>query len=387
MGCVCDGRIMQRMKRCLRRRSSGKVCPEDLPDLEEKPGEPTARSNPGTPEVFSAQSTPASTPVDGNRNPSFLFGGGLVPISFDHKPEVEEGFISISQLYNSMNDGQLSPYLYDPMYMLIIDTRCKEDYLSQHINTAIHVSELDYVMSRENLADFTMIILYDNKGLSHSLKDSTLSSIYDVMHEKKLDPFILVGGFDRFQARHPYLCSSTIARTERQRQLLIKNYPSIILEDQLFLGRGDQATNWTVVSNLGITHVVNITREHPDAFPDKLKYLRVELDDDNSSNLLRQLPNCTEFITDSINSGGKVLVHCNLGVSRSSTVTIAYLMHSRKWILRDAHDFIKDRRPIIRPNHGFVNQLSRFEEMVFGKKYTDVDRLFDICIETDSYGH
>ena len=305
----------------------------------------------------------------------------------DYKPEEGEGFISISQLYNSMNDGQLSPYLFDPMYMLIIDTRCKEDYLSQHINTAIHVSELESLMTRESLVEYTMIILYDNKGLSHSLKDSTLSTIFDVLREHKLEPFILVGGFDSFSSCHPYLCSSVIVRTERQRQQLIKNYPSIVIDERLYLGRGDQATNGTVLTNLGITHIANITREHPDAFPNQIQYLRVELDDDNSSNLLKELPNTTEFIAEAINNGGKVLVHCNLGVSRSSTVVIAYLMHSRKWILRDAHDFLKDRRPIIRPNHGFVNQLSRFEELVFGKKYTDVDRLFDICIETDTFGH
>ena len=101
-----------------------------------------------------------------------------------------------------------------------------------------------------------------------------------------------------------------------------------------------------------------------------------QVDDDNTANLLKQFPNAVKFITDAVNAGGHVMVHCNLGVSRSSTVVIAYLMYTRKWIVRDARLFLKERRPISHPNNGFMNQLIRFEEMLFGKKFTDPHHLY-----------
>lgn len=291
-------------------------------------------------------------------------------------PDADDGFITATQLYNSMNDGQLSPYMFDPTYMLIIDTRVKQDYMIKHIVTAKHVSDMSDPIKIEPLELYTMVILYDHKGLSHNIKDSTLGKTVSNLQAQGIDPFVLVGGFDRFHAVHPYLCTERVPHSEVERQMLIIPYPSIIIEDQLFLGRGDQATCSHIVNNLQLTHIVNATRDHRLAFPDRIKYLQIEVDDDSTANLLTEFPATTRFIADAINEGGRVLVHCNLGVSRSSTVVIAYLMYTRHWTLRDARLFLKERRPIIHPNNTFIQQLSRFEEMLFGKKFTHIKELY-----------
>ncbi len=53
----------------------------------------------------------------------------------------------------------------------------------------------------------------------------------------------------------------------------------------------------------------------------------------------------------------KVLVHCIHGVSRSSTLVLAYLMIHQNMIVEDAIDYITDVR-WIGPNMGFLNQLT-----------------------------
>ncbi len=68
-----------------------------------------------------------------------------------------------------------------------------------------------------------------------------------------------------------------------------------------------------------------------------------------------------KFISKAIDSGGKVLVHCKMGISRSATVTIAYVMKKYAWSLDKALDVVKTRRTIVKPNKSFLKQLEVYE--------------------------
>jgi dual specificity phosphatase 12 len=54
-----------------------------------------------------------------------------------------------------------------------------------------------------------------------------------------------------------------------------------------------------------------------------------------------------------MNKGGKVLVHCFAGVSRSATIIIAYMMQEHGMNYHSAFKFVKSKRPFINPNEGF----------------------------------
>lgn len=56
-----------------------------------------------------------------------------------------------------------------------------------------------------------------------------------------------------------------------------------------------------------------------------------------------------------------VLVHCVAGVSRSVTVTLAYLMQRHRLCLRDAFELVRSRKTDISPNFHFMRQLHSFE--------------------------
>lgn len=56
-----------------------------------------------------------------------------------------------------------------------------------------------------------------------------------------------------------------------------------------------------------------------------------------------------------------VLVHCLAGISRSVTVTVAYLMQREHMSLNEAYDFVKRCKPNISPNFNFMGQLLDFE--------------------------
>lgn len=74
---------------------------------------------------------------------------------------------------------------------------------------------------------------------------------------------------------------------------------------------------------------------------------------------------CSHLFLDHVKqSGGRVLVHCEAGISRSPTICMAYIMRTQRLRLDAAFDIIKQRRDVISPNFSFMGQLLQFESEV-----------------------
>lgn len=82
------------------------------------------------------------------------------------------------------------------------------------------------------------------------------------------------------------------------------------------------------------------------AYPDEFKYQRYELLDSPNCNIAKYFNEGSEYIENAIKSGGKVLVHCFAGKSRSSTLILAYMVKKLGMPLRQAYDKLKEARPI-----------------------------------------
>ena len=62
--------------------------------------------------------------------------------------------------------------------------------------------------------------------------------------------------------------------------------------------------------------------------------------------------------------GGKVMIHCQAGVSRSSTIVIAYIMKYSGLSMTSAFHYVKSKRTIVAPNFNFMGQLLEFEQQL-----------------------
>lgn len=147
----------------------------------------------------------------------------------------------------------------------------------------------------------------------------------------------------------------------------------------LFLGPHDCCTSTSTRSELlekKITSIVNCSinsRDSPSTHKDIIKYCEVSLHDNEGASLLPWLMPVTEFIHRDIMSGGRCLVHCQMGISRSSAVVIAYLMRYHEMKRDTAYVFTKMRRPQINPNYGFWEQLLTFQYVLEKERETVID--------------
>lgn len=86
------------------------------------------------------------------------------------------------------------------------------------------------------------------------------------------------------------------------------------------------------------------------------------LQDINENGILFQL---IKMIDTYINCGKQVLVNCFAGVSRSTTIVVAYLMYKNKWGVQDAVSFVRSKRPFVNPNYGFISQLYNLQDKLY----------------------
>lgn len=120
----------------------------------------------------------------------------------------------------------------------------------------------------------------------------------------------------------------------------------------------------------GLTHVLTVMSYDEIAdrdveVPDCLSWTIIPIEDTRESNLYPYFKDAITLIEDVLTNGGRILVHCMGGISRSPTVVVAYIMWRLKLRLTAAIEYVRDRRDCINPNWAFYGNLVKFEEELF----------------------
>ena len=156
---------------------------------------------------------------------------------------------------------------------------------------------------------------------------------------------------------------------------------SLILPPSLYLGPCSAASNKAFLTANSITHVLSVGSTPADKV-DGVTYHRLSLNDSPTSSISKASDEACKIIEAAVTSKakgggskGKILVHCSAGISRSPTLVVTYLMKSQKMPLKAALRQVVSTRPQALPNPGFLQQLKRLEEELFGSVSLDVDEL------------
>lgn len=136
--------------------------------------------------------------------------------------------------------------------------------------------------------------------------------------------------------------------------------PCCVHSDWLFVGSQDTVAV-DLVATYGITHLLSVGVAAPIDVPGLHRRLFVSCLDVPETDLLAILTSTNAFIDACRHSGGRVLVHCNAGVSRSVSVVIGWLMQAERCGFDEALATVRSQRPCSRPNDGFAKQLREMQ--------------------------
>ncbi|KAJ4922259.1 hypothetical protein JOQ06_019513 [Pogonophryne albipinna] len=98
----------------------------------------------------------------------------------------------------------------------------------------------------------------------------------------------------------------------------------------------------------------------------EITYMGIEAHDSCGFDMSVNFRAAADFSHRALSRGGKVLVHCHVGVSRSATLVLAYLMLKHNLSPVEAICAVRQNRGVI-PNRGFLRQLIRLDGQLFGK--------------------
>jgi len=125
----------------------------------------------------------------------------------------------------------------------------------------------------------------------------------------------------------------------------------------LWIGDEYTARNKDFFIKHNIRRCINVTPDVPCLFP-WVQYLRISVGDSTSMNnqkiMADAIPHCIPFIGTPSRSSA-VLVHCQMGVSRSATVVVAYLRSCCFKSIAQSIQFVLSKRRICFFGGKYVN--------------------------------
>ena len=143
------------------------------------------------------------------------------------------------------------------------------------------------------------------------------------------------------------------------------DYDEII--PNLYLGNLQSTKDYRFLQLKNIKYVLSLTKNDVHLNPKEYKHIHFSLRDAPYEDLISIFDICYSFTDECLNRGFGILIHCDMGISRSATIVMAYLMKKMRKPLSEVFGFVKRRRPQVNPNFGFQAQLLLFDKMNLNK--------------------
>jgi len=128
---------------------------------------------------------------------------------------------------------------------------------------------------------------------------------------------------------------------------------------KIFIGNFEGACSPRLCQKNNIDAIINMSikviKKHS-----KITYYGFPINDLPGEDIVRLFNMTTNIIEGHLKAGENVLVNCNMGVSRSTTIVLAYIIRKIGMEVDSALTLCRKFRPCCNPNYGFIEQLKRY---------------------------
>jgi len=244
------------------------------------------------------------------------------------------------------------------------------------------------------------------------LKIGKILTFYKMLISNKIRELgIFSKGFRRFEQNFGFILSAFDQDFHTRRNI---NYPSALFSTKIFVGNQHQALSKEIIETLKITHIVNATKHLTANKFDELgvKYVNVAVEDNETNKISPYFKQTFDFINEALSEGklengvlekkesniignvsdllesvgnnqflkaqimekafkdlyshtnnnNRIFIHCSLGVSRSSTIAIMFIMKRFSIPFKEACSFVQFQKENSCPINCFVYELEEFEK-------------------------
>jgi len=163
------------------------------------------------------------------------------------------------------------------------------------------------------------------------------------------------------------------------------HYPMTKITETLFLGNDHDASDEAALKKAKITHVLSMVarkwRKKPRGWLNwrskGIKRKCVPMKDDGNSDVakLLEMEGLWNFILESQKKRRKLLVHCQMGMNRSPTIVMGFLMKHKNFTFHKAWRLVKQKRVIVQPHVNYIKQLRAWNMYIHGSYSTPGDFL------------
>lgn len=137
--------------------------------------------------------------------------------------------------------------------------------------------------------------------------------------------------------------------------------------DNIYLGNLSASVSKDYIEENNINHIISaVTGAYP--IYDNITYTCLDLLDESFFEINKVFNETNNVIEENLRKNKNILIHCICGVSRSTTVLCAYLIKKTNYTPEEAVNLIREKRSIVNPNPGFMNQLQKYYDYIQEKK-------------------
>ena len=135
-------------------------------------------------------------------------------------------------------------------------------------------------------------------------------------------------------------------------------YPCSLL---LYVGPLEAVLKTKELIFLKIKYILNLSCVSYNKRIKYFKYYDIFINDNHTENAIKYFKITNRFIDDAINSGGKILIHSENGISRCWVFLMAYLIGRRHMTFNQAYELVKSKFGHVEPNDNFLTQLKHYD--------------------------